>query len=74
MTDDIAKFFLDVHLSKVKLTSFLDGNCFLIASTLSQYIIEQWLLRVLADRSTNSLHNAFYDHCSLRFEIAFHEI
>jgi len=64
MTDGIANLFVDVHLSKVKLTLFLDGSCFLSASTISVYSLRQILLRVLADGNTNSLCNVFYDRRS----------
>jgi hypothetical protein len=70
----MASLFVDVHLSKAKLTLFLDGNCFLIASTVSVYSLRQILLRVLADGNTNSRHNALYDRHSSRFDIAFHGI
>ena len=67
-------FRTDLHFadeSIAKLTSFLDGNCFLIASTVREYSLQQWLLRVLAYASTCSQQNAVYDHRSLRFEITF---
>jgi len=74
MTDVIANLFVNVHPSKAKLTLFLDGNCFLIASTVSVYSLWLILLRVLADSNTNSLRNALYDGRNLRFDIAFHGI
>jgi len=74
MTDVIADLFVDVHPSNAKLTLFVDGNCFLIASTVSVYYLWQILLWVLADGNTNSLRNALYDHRSSRFDIAFHGI
>ena len=52
MTDVMASLFIDVHLSKAKLTLFREGNCFLIASTVSTYSLRQMLLRVVADGST----------------------
>jgi hypothetical protein len=61
MTDVIANLIVDVHLSKAKQTLFVDGDCFLIASTVSVYSLRHILLRVLADGNTNSLCNAFYD-------------
>jgi len=61
MSDVIVNLFVDVHPSKAKLTLFLDGNCFLIASTVSEYSLRQRLLRVLADGSISSLRNAFHD-------------
>jgi len=74
MTDVIATLFIDGHLSKAKLTLFLDGNCFLIASTVSVYSIWKMLLRVLADASINSHSNGLHDHYSSRFDIGFHGI
>ena len=74
MTNIIADLFVNVHPSKAKLSLFLDGSCFLIASTVSVYSLWQILLRVLADGNTNSLRNEWYDHCSSRLDIAFHEI
>jgi len=70
MTDVIANLFVEVHPSKAKLTLFLVGNCFVIASTVSDYSLRQMLLRVLADGSTSSLRNALYDRRSSRFDIA----
>jgi len=69
MTDVIPNLFVDVHPSKGKLTLFLDGSCFLIASTGSGYSLQQVLLRVLADSNTRLLCNALYDHCNLRLDI-----
>ena len=74
MTDFIANLFVDVHPSKANLTLFLDGNGFLIASTVSVYFLRQILLSVLEDGKTNSLCNALFDHSDSRFDIAFHEI
>jgi hypothetical protein len=74
MTNITANLFIDVHPSKAKLTSFLDGNCSLIASTVSVYSLRPILLRVLAAGNTNSLRNALYDRRSSRFDIAFHGI
>ena len=74
MTNVIANLFIDVHLSKSKLTFFLDSSCFFVASTVSVYSLRLILLRVLTGSNTNSLRNALYDrHCS-RLDIAFHEI
>jgi hypothetical protein len=72
MTDVIANLFIDVHPSNANLTSFIDGNCILIASTVSVYSLWQMLGRVLADESTSVLRIALYDHSTSRFEIAFH--
>jgi len=66
--------FADVFPSKAKLTSFLDGNYFLIASTVSHYSFRQMLLSMLPDGSTNSLFNALYDRRSSRFDFVFHGI
>jgi hypothetical protein len=74
MTDVIAILFGDVHPSKAKLTLFVHGNCFLIASTVSVYSLWQILLRVLADGNTNVLRDALYDRRSSRFDIAFQGI
>jgi len=74
MTDVMANLFVDAHPSKAKLTLFRDGNCFLIASTVSAYSLQQMLLRVVADGSTRSSRNALYDRRSSRFDIAFYGI
>ena len=74
MTDVMANLFVDVNLSKVKLTLFLEGNCFLIESAVSEHYLWQMLLRVLGDGSTSSLRNALSDHYSLWFGIAFPQI
>jgi len=71
MTDVMANLFVDVHLSRAKLTLFRDGNCFLIASTVSAYLLRQMLQSVIADGSSRSLRNALYDHRSSRSDIAF---
>jgi len=74
MTDVMANLFVDVHPSKAKLTLFRNGNCFLIASTVSADSLRQMLLRVVADGSTRSSRNALYDRPSSRFDIAFQGI
>jgi len=74
MTDVMASLFVDVHLSKAKLTSSRDSNCFLIASTVGAYSLQQILLRVVADGSTESSRNALYEHGSYGFGIAFNRI
>jgi len=61
MTDVMVNLFVDVHPSKAKLTLFRNGNCFLIASIVSEYSLRQMLLRVVADGSTRSSRNALYD-------------
>jgi len=58
MTDVMASLLVHDHPSKAKLTLFNDGICFLIASTVSAYTLQQMLLRVEADGSTKSLRNA----------------
>jgi len=68
----MACLFVDVHPSKAKLTLFHDGNCFLIASIVNAYTLQQMLLKVVADGSTWSLHNASFDRGCARFNIAFH--
>ena len=74
MTDVMASLFVDVHPSKVKLTSFRIGNCLLIASTVSAYFLRQMLQRVIADGRAMSSRNALYDRRSSRFDKAFHGI
>jgi len=74
MTDVIANLFVDVPPSKAKLNLFLDGNCFLIASTVSVYSLRQMLRTKLADSYTNRLRNALYECCISSFDIAFHGI
>jgi len=70
MTDVMVSLLVDVHSSKAKQTSFDDGNCFVIASTVSVYSLQQMWLRVVADGSTRSLLNASYDRRSLGFDTA----
>jgi len=70
----MASLFGDIHPSKAKLTLFRDGNCFLIASAVSAYSLQQMMLRVVADGSTGSSHNALYDRRSSSFDIVFHGI
>jgi hypothetical protein len=74
MSDVIANLFIDVHLSKAKLTLFLDGNYILIASTVSEYTLRQIVLMVQADGYTKSLGNALYEQFNSRFDIAFQAI
>jgi len=74
MTDVMASLFVDVHLSKAKLTLFRIGNCFVITSTVSAYCLQQMLLRVVVDGRTRTLRNDLYDCRSSRFDIAFHGI
>ena len=66
MTDDTAHLFVDVHLSKAKLTLPLNGNCFLIASTVGVYSLRHILLRVLVNSNTNPCRNALYDRVLAR--------
>jgi len=72
--DVMASLFVDVHLSKAELALFHDGNCFLIASTVSVYSLRQMMLSIVADGSIKSSNNALYDHCSSRLDIEFHGI
>jgi ribosomal protein L31 len=58
MTDVIANLFVEIHPSKAKLTSFHDGNSFVVASTVSKYFLQQTLLRMLPDVSSGVLRNA----------------
>ena len=74
MTNIMACLFVDVHSWKPKLTLFRDGNCFIIAFTISEYCLWQMLLRVEADSSTRLLRNALYDRRSLRLDIVFQAI
>jgi len=74
MTNDIANLFVDVCLSKAKLTLFLDGNVFLIAITVSVYSLQDVLFSVLPDSSANTLCNAYYDCQISWFDIVFHRI
>jgi len=71
MTDLMASLFVDVHPSKAELTLFLEGNCVLIAFTVSVYFLQQMLLSMLVDGSTNSLCNGLYDCPSSKFDIPF---
>jgi len=74
MIDIMASVFVDDHPLQAKLTSFLDGNCILTASTVSTYSLREMLLSVLAAGSTNSSRNALFDRSSSKFDIAFHGI
>jgi len=74
MTNDLANVLVDVYLLQVNLTLFLNANCILIASTVSEYTLQLMLLRVLVKGSTSSLHNPLYVRCSSRFDIAFHGV
>jgi hypothetical protein len=66
--------FVDVHPSKAKPTFFPIGNCFLIGFTVSEYSLDQILLRVLADGNTNSVCNASYECRSSKVDIKYHGI
>jgi len=74
MTDVFTSLCVDVYLSEAQLTLFRDGNCFLIASMVRAYSLQQMLLSVVADGSTSSLRNARYDRCSASFDIALNRI
>jgi len=54
MTDEIAHLYVDVHLPDAKLNLLLLGNCFLIASTVSENSLQQMLIRVLASVANDS--------------------
>ena len=41
MADIMANLVIDVHLSIAKLTVLLDGDCFINASTVSEYALGQ---------------------------------
>jgi len=58
MTDVLASLFVDVYASKAKLSLFRDGNCFLIASTVSAYSRRLMMLKVVVGGSTRSSRNA----------------
>jgi hypothetical protein len=66
----IVNLFVDIHPSQAKLTLFLDGNCFLIASMVSKSSLRQGLQIVLPYGSTSTLRNAYSDRHSSGFEIA----
>ena len=74
MTTVIVDLFVEVHPSQAKQTLSLDGNCFLLSSTVSEYSHQQMLPTMLAGGSTNSLRNTLYDYCSSRFGMAFYGI
>jgi len=67
----MTRLFVDVHPSKAVLTLFRDGKCRLIASTVSAYSLRQILLRFVADSTTRSSRNYFYDCPTSRVDIAF---
>ena len=54
----MANLYVDIHLSKSTLALFVESNCFLIASTASEYSLRQMLMTVPADVSTSKIHNA----------------
>lgn len=70
----MASVFVDVQLSKAKLTLFHDGKCVVIASMVNAYCLQVVLLRVVVDGGTNLGRNASFDRRSLRCDIAFHSI
>ena len=70
----MANVFIDTHLSKDKLTLFVDGNYFIIGCTVSEYSLWQKLLRMLVNGTTRLLENALYHDVSSRFDIVFHGI
>jgi hypothetical protein len=74
MTDVIADLFVDVYPSNAMLSLFLDGNCFLIASGVSEYSLWQMWLRVLADDRTTLPFIGSNDDRSSMYHLAFHGI
>jgi hypothetical protein len=74
MTNVIADLFVDVYPSNAMLSLFLDSNCFLIASRVSEYSIWQMWLRVMADDRTTLPFIALNDGRSSMYHIAFHGI
>jgi len=50
MTANMTNLFFDVQPSKCKLTSFLDGKCYLIASIVSEYSHWQVLAKGAGER------------------------
>jgi len=72
MTDTVTSLFIDSQPAKANPTWFIDVNCFMIAYTVSQYMLWQMLLRVLEGGRTSLLRNALYDYPSARFDIVFH--
>jgi len=49
MTDIIASFIVHVHLSNAIVSFFCNGNCCLIASTVSAYSLRQILPRLVVN-------------------------
>jgi hypothetical protein len=74
MTGVMASLLVDVYPSGAKLTLFVDGNCFLMASTFSLYSLQRMLFTMLVDRSSYSLGKASHDGCSSMHNTAFHGI
>jgi len=70
MTDVINNLFVAVQQSISKLNVFHDINWFKIAFSISVYSLQQMLLSMHPQGSTNSLSNALYDHRSSKFDIA----
>ena len=66
--------FVLVYPYNARLTQFGDGNCFLHASTVSAYALQQILLRVVVDGSARLSCNAFHLRRSSRFDTAFYGI
>jgi len=74
MTDIMASLFVDVHLSKAKQNWFRDGNCFLIAYTVSAYPFRQMFLGMVVEGSIRSVPKALYDCRSSWFDIVLNGI
>lgn len=70
----MVNLFVAVHLSKAKLTLYHDCNCNSIASTVSAKSCQKLLPRVIADSSTISSPNDFYDPHQSTYEISLYEI
>jgi hypothetical protein len=66
--------FVDVLPSEAVLNLYLDGNFFLIVSTVSEFSLLQFSLKLLAGGGNNSFHTELYDHCTSRFDIPFDAI
>jgi len=60
MTNVTAKLLINIHQSKQKQIFFLEGNCFKIASTVSEYTQLPMLLMVGVDGTTNLLWTDLY--------------
>jgi len=73
-TNDMGNLFINVHPSNPELSSFHDGNCLLIASTVTPDSLRHMFLSVVASGRTRSSRKALYDCFTCTFHIAFHGI